>query len=430
LSWVHAEIGQSFARGLESLAAFRATPADTAPLKHARAHVHQAAGAIQMVGMDAVVAYTDEIERQLARLEEAGTDVDAVQAVVDRACRKLVIFLDGLAGGDQPVPLKLFPEYEAMQRARGVKAAAPADLFFPDLDSRARLPEAPTPIAAGKLGSHLVKQRRLYESGLLAFLRGDADGARKMRDAVAGIERASSRQSARTFWWTVEAFFDAIVEGGLDPGFGPKQLAARIDLQIRRVVEGSSKVADRLRREVLYYVAVSAPVGATVQAVQKGFGLAELIPSAETLNADLVRLHPILRDAREQLGAAKDMWLKVTTGRAESVPNLERTLDAVHADAVEIGNPALKKLTGSLVARLKRMPLSGNVPEPVAMEYATAMLLAENAVEKFGNLSSEFPRQVDAMLARLDAAQASRPIPRRPRRSSMKCSAARTSACC
>ena len=38
-----------------------------------------------------------------------------------------------------------------------------------------------------------------------------------------------------------------------------KQLAARIDLQIRRVVEGSAKVADRLRREVLYYVAISAP---------------------------------------------------------------------------------------------------------------------------------------------------------------------------
>jgi hypothetical protein len=39
------------------------------------------------------------------------------------------------------------------------------------------------------------------------------------------------------------------------------------------------------------------------------------------------------------------------------------------------------------------------------------MLLAENAVDKFGNLSSEFPKQVDAMLARLDAVQASRPIP-------------------
>ncbi len=411
LSWVHAEIGQSLARGLESLAAFRAAPADPAPLEHARAHVHQAAGAIQMVGLDAVVVYTDEIERQLARLEEAGTDVDIVHAVVDRACRKLVIFLDGLAGGEPPVPLKLFPEYEAMQRARGMKAVAPTDLFFPELDSRAPAAEAPAPVAAGKLASQWVMQRRHYERGLLAFLRGDADGARKMRDAVAGIERASSRQSARTFWWTVEAFFDAIVEGGLDPGFGAKQLAARIDLQIRRVVEGSSKVADRLRREVLYYVAVSVPVASTVQAVQKAFGLAALIPSAEALNADLVRLHPILREAREQLGAAKDMWLKVTTGRAESLPNLMRTLDAVHADAVEIGNPALMKLTGSLVARLEKMPPSGNVTEPVAMEYATAMLLAENAVEKFGNLSSEFPKQVEAMLARLDAAQASRPIP-------------------
>ena len=411
LSWVHAEIGQSLARGLESLAAFRSVPADPAPLKHARAHVHQAAGAIQMVGMDAVIVYTDEIERQLARLDEPGTDVDPVCAAVDRACRKLVIFLDELAGGAPPVPLKLFPEYEAMQRARGVKAAAPTDLFFPELDSRARGSESPAPVATVKLASQLVKERRLYERGLLAFLRGDADGARKMRDAVVGIERANSRQSARTFWWTVEAFFDAIIERGLDPGFGPKQLAARIDLQIRRVVEGSSKVADRLRREVLYYVAVSAPVASSVQAVQRGFGLAALIPSAEVLNADLVRLHPILRDAREQLGAAKDMWLKVTTGRAESLPNLKRTLDTVHADAVEIGNPALTKLIGSLVARLERMPPSGNVSEPLAMEYATAMLLAENAVDKFGNLSSEFPKQVEAMMARLDAAQASRPIP-------------------
>ena len=411
LSWVHAEIGQALTRGLESLAAFKGSPSDPAPLKHARAHVHQAAGAIQMVGMDAVVVYTDEIERQLAQLEESGGDVDAVHAVVDRACKKLVIFLDELAGGEPPVPLKLFPEYEAMQLARGIKAAAPADLFFPDLDARARVVREAPPVAGGKLASLLVKQRRNYERGLLAFLRGDPDGARKMRDAVAGIERASSRQSARDFWWTVEAFFDAIVEGGLDPGFGPKQLAARIDLQIRRVVEGSSKVADRLRREVLYYVAVSAPVAPTVQAVQKGFGLAALIPSAEVLNADLVRLHPILRDAREQIAAAKDMWLKVTTGRAESLPNLKRTLDAVHADAVEIGNTALRKLTGSLVARLEKVPPSGNVSDPVAMEYATAMLLAENAVDKFGNLSSEFPKQVDAMMARLDAAQASRAIP-------------------
>ncbi|MEO8303593.1 MAG: Hpt domain-containing protein [Betaproteobacteria bacterium] len=412
LSWVHAEIGQSIARGLESLAAFKSASGDPAPLKHARAHVHQAAGAIQMVGMDAVVAYTDEIERQLALIEESPpAEIDAACAVVDRACRKLTIFLDELVGGAPPVPLKLLPEYDAMQRRRGVKAAAPTDLFFPDLSIRPVIAESPAPMDADALAGHLVNQRRLYQRGLLAFLRGDANGARRMRDAVARIGEASTLQSARSFWVTVVAFFDGINGRGIDPGFGSKQLAGRIDLQMRRLVEGSSKVADRLRREVLYYVAISAPVAPSVLAVQRAFGLASLIPSAEVLNADLVRLHPILRNARERLVAAKDMWLKVTTGRAESLPKLRQTLEAVNADAVEIGNGALTKLTASLVARLDKMPPSGSVSDPLAMEYATGMLLAENAVENFGNLSGEFPKQVNAMMARLDAAQAGRAIP-------------------
>ena len=70
LSWVQGEIGQALARGLDLLAAFRAAPSDPVALKQARNHVHQAAGAIQMVGLDAAVVYTDEIERQLQRLEE------------------------------------------------------------------------------------------------------------------------------------------------------------------------------------------------------------------------------------------------------------------------------------------------------------------------------------------------------------------------
>ncbi len=176
-------------------------------------------------------------------------------------------------------------------------------------------------------------------------------------------------------------------------------------------MEGSAKVADRLRREVLYFVAISAPVAPSVQAVQTSFGLAAMIPSAEALNADLVRLQPILREARDQIGAAKDMWLKVTTGRVDSMQKLKQTLASVHANAVEIGNAALTKLTASLVARLEKMPPSGSVSEPLAMEYATGMLLADSAVENYGSLAKEFPKQVEAMLARLDAVQASRPIP-------------------
>ena len=95
-----------------------------------------------------------------------------------------------------------------------------------------------------------------------SWLRGDEDGARTMRDAVASIEDVTAQSSAAL----------VLVERGRavrgdrrarrsTRASALKQLAARIDLQIRRVAEGGDKVADRLRREVLYYVAISAPVG-------------------------------------------------------------------------------------------------------------------------------------------------------------------------
>jgi chemosensory pili system protein ChpA (sensor histidine kinase/response regulator) len=140
LSWVKGEIDQALTRGLESLAKFAAAPSDVTALKHAQTHIHQAAGAIQMVGLDAVVAFTDEIERNLLRLEELDPEeARPTCEAIDHAGRRLKIFLDELVNGASLLTLRLFPEYEAMQQARGLQAT-PADLFFPDLSARASLP--------------------------------------------------------------------------------------------------------------------------------------------------------------------------------------------------------------------------------------------------------------------------------------------------
>ena len=410
LSWVQGEIDQALSRGQEALAAFRAAPRDATPLTHARVHVHQAAGAIQMVGLDAVVPFTDEIERGLAELDGADpANAPVACDAIDRACRRLKVFLAQVVQGEPLRGLSLLPEYEAMQRARGLKVVAASDLFFPDLSVRPPLRLASDSLPAATPTSHLVRQRRQFQQGLLAWLRGDAAGARTMREAVVGMEALTAQPNLRSFWWTVGALMDAIVAGGLESNFGEKQLAARIDLQIRRVVEGSSKVADRLRREVLYYVAISAPVTPGVREVQQVFKLAELIPSAESMSADVIRLEPLLRAGREQIGAAKDAWLKFTSGRAENLPRLKQTMAAVHGQATEIGNAALTRLAASLAARLGSMPAM-NMPEAIAMEYATGLLLVENAFDSYSSLTPDFPRQVDAMLARLDAVQANRPI--------------------
>ena len=167
------------------------------------------------------------------------------------------------------MPLKLFPEYELMQQARGVKAVAPTDLVLPRPVAARAEDRALKSVTPQKLPSYLVKQRRLYQRGLLAWLRGDEESAKVMRDAIQGIEDVQTHSSQRSFWWTVGALLESIVEKGVESGFGVKQLCGRVDLQIRRFVEGSAKVSDRMRREVLYYVAISAPVGTQVQAVQR-----------------------------------------------------------------------------------------------------------------------------------------------------------------
>src|SRR5439155_2122318 len=386
LAWVQGEIDQALSKGLESLATFKASPSDTTALKHARAHVHQAAGAIQMVSLDAIGAYTEELERQLNRLEELSpSEVIPACELVDRACRRLKIFLGELVGGVHPVPLKLFPEYELMQQARGHKAVAPTDLFYPDLSVRAANIAPVHVVPSQHLSSFLVKQRRLFQRGLLAWLRGDEEGARLMRDAVQGIRDVQTQPGQRSFWWTVGALLESIVENGIDSGFGIKQLCGHVDLQIRRFVEGSTKVADRMRREVLYYVAISRPVGAQVQAVQDAYGLVGLIPNADALSGDIVRVQPHLREARELLLAAKDFWLKLTGGRAESLPKLKQTLAQLRDKVNAIGEASLAKLVNALDQRLDKLP-SRAIAEPLAMEYATALLLAESAVENFAAL--------------------------------------------
>ena len=411
LSWVQNEIDQALKRALESLAAFQKAPGEAAALEQARKDLHQAAGAIKMVGLDAVVAFTDELELHLACLHErAPQELPAACAVVERACRRLSIFLAELADGDPQVPLKLFPEYQALQAARGLSVVRLTDLFYPDLNPRAPGAASPETISAIKLPSYFVKQRRLYEQGMLAWLGGNEEATRTMRDAIAGIEHVTTDTGLRSFWWTVGALFEALAMRGIESDIGVKQLAVRIDLQIRRAVEGSLKAADRLRREVLYYVAISAPVGPQVQAVQRGYRLSQLVPAADGSDTDVVAMRSLVRKARDQLTRAKDSWLKVTSGHAENLGKLKQILTSVHANAAEMNHAALMKLTAALVECLEDLP-PGPILEPLATEYATAVLLADRAFENYGKRAPDFAQQVEAMLARLDAARAGRAPP-------------------
>ncbi len=403
LTWVKPEVDLALDRGLEALSAFVSAPAETTHAERARSQVHQAAGALRMVGLDAVAVFTDEIEAALAALEslpDASRGEPA--AAVDRACRRLKLYLDELVNGLPPQALKLAPEYEAMQTSRGVAQPNPADLFFPDLSIRPARASAGKPLEGEQLVALFLRARRLYQQGMLGWLRGAPDGLQQMRTAVHAVEASQNGPQQRVFWWTAAAFLDGLLGRGLEAGFSAKQLCARIDLQMRRFIEGSGKVADRLRREVLYHVAICRPVSKTVEEVHAAYRLAELIPPAPTAENDLMRVQPALREAREHIGQAKDAWQKLNGGRPDALPKLKGSLAALLAKARDIGRDDLTRLVGTLGVVLDTMPVDP-VPDGLAIEYSTGMLLAESALENFSTLSPDFGRNVETMIVRLDS---------------------------
>ena len=325
LSWVKGEIDAAFQRGAESLRAFAAGlesgRADVLSLKAAQAHLHQAHGALQIVGIGGITRVTAELEALLVDMENDPGKAGATGlAAAEQALQALGVYLEELIGGARHQPLKLLPALTALVAARGQGKADAVDLYFPDLSGR------PPPRERAGMNLHpdetrqfLVAQRARYMRGLLKFLKNDRSGALEMHQAIATIELAQGTAAQRGFWWVALGFFEALVHQALPQDLDARRVCNRIEQQIRRLAEGSPQVAERLLREALYCVARSQPVAEQLRAVQQAFGLRETIPGEETPAS--------AADAAPDAGGAQALAKMAVELRA-----IEQVLDAYYRD--------------------------------------------------------------------------------------------------
>ena len=58
---------------MAALAEYAGQPSDKTALKQAQAHIHQAAGAVQIVGLDGAITVFEEVERHLLLLESVAS---------------------------------------------------------------------------------------------------------------------------------------------------------------------------------------------------------------------------------------------------------------------------------------------------------------------------------------------------------------------
>jgi chemosensory pili system protein ChpA (sensor histidine kinase/response regulator) len=402
LSWVKGEIDQALQRGQEALRAFAANSADTAQLKSSQTHLHQAHGALSIVGLEGVTRLSEELENLLAGIEkEASYRKAEIFALAERTFGGILGYLDHLMAGNAHQPLRLFPLFRDVVMARG-KQADPTDLYFPDLSFR--LPKRDrisVTLKAGEADKYLREQRSRYQRGFVKWLKNDPAGAEEMRAVVEAIEATQSATSQRAFWWAALAFFDALSRKALPAELDTRQLCNRIEQQIKRMVEGTPNVAERLMREVLYHVARANPLSERVREVQEAYRLNQTIPAAETDTAASAEA-PALKSAREHLIHAKDAWNKFASGNPPSLLAFRDSATALKDSAAQLGNADLSALAEEIAAVTAWLTTNRErMSEAIALEVATALLLIENALAGFSRLSGEFGQQAKLLCSRL-----------------------------
>jgi chemosensory pili system protein ChpA (sensor histidine kinase/response regulator) len=404
LSWVIGEIREALTRSKVALgeALVQDAEARSTTLRHAKVYLHQAHGALQMVDIDGVAIVTETVEDLFERFESGQLELsDGTVHAIGHAYQALVEYLEELLTGVPHQPVRLFPYYCALLQARGAERIHPADLFFPNLAIRPQLPETHAVLAQADYAT----LRKRFERALLLFLKNadNATGrasAAAMRDIVLRVEQAQSAQQVRSFWWVMYGFADAVAAGQVPGELYVKQLFARINLQIRRLSEGSASITERLLRDALFFIARVEQPTPTVRQIRDAYQLDGAVPS----DYEKKRYGQIdaqsLANAKERLGQAKSLWNRIAGGDASVAAAFEKEMAGLAGAGTQLNAPSLSKLLREL-SGIARLAAHSQPGDSLSLEIATTLLFVENALQQIGHLPEDFAEHADALAARL-----------------------------
>ncbi|PUA20540.1 Hpt domain-containing protein [Glaciimonas sp. PCH181] len=433
LSWVMNEIREALGQSISALQYLTkpdATP-DTKPklltshsgnsaafpydrttaLHYAKTYLHQAHGALQMVDINGVTIITETVEDLLERaLAEQALGRTAVTTAhvqsIQNAYQALIEYLEDLLSGGAHQPVKLFPYYKALLEIRGADRVHPADLFFPDLTIRPQFAEAATSGSAGF--DHVIDYlslRKRFEMALLPFLKS-ADTAVELANAtsmcavIAEVVQLQHNQQARAFWWVMQGFADGVAHAQVPNELYVKQLFARINLQLRRLSQGSSSTSERLLRDALFFVAGIQKPSALNAQIRSIYRLDGVVPADfqtrlyEQVNFDA------LRDAKEHVARAKNSWDRLAAGDASAADEFEQEMLSLSSAGCQLNAPSLSKLLREL-SGIARHAAHSRPGEPIGLEIATSLLFVENTLTQINRLPANFSEHADAITVHL-----------------------------
>ena len=416
LNWVRGDIDAALQAALGRVQAYSVDADLTNALRLAGDDAHQVTGALRMVGLEGAATLAGALESCLLDINENRLNAsDDLLRALRNTIEGLQRWIKDLADGRGSGELALFPLYKRLRELQGAERVFEGELFFPDLRSGGQAKAANDGMSQDALAAAVKTARAQFQRGLLAFLRNvEAEqGLQRMRDALTTIESIAPSQASQTFWWACVGFVDSLIAHGVEADFHVKQLLARVDLQMRRLMEGSPQVTERLMRDALFFIAKSEALDGRAAEIRSRFGLDRYLPGRGMLDPEaLARMRPVLDALKMGLKAARDNWHGFVEGRAEQLEQFKTQLVRMQPQAKILENSGLSTLLDELgAAAVAAAGSEGEAREQMNLEVASTLLFMQNAVNQEDILHADFAARAGGQQARLRALIEGREMP-------------------
>lgn len=413
LAWVLDELRKSldgatkalrrFVRDAELARGSDLAALDASQLRIARQQLHQAVGALEMVGLAApakVLRAMEALAQRFVQRPELCSD-DAANKV-ERASFALTEYLEGVLKGKGASPVALFPQYRDVLVLVGDDRVHPADLW--PFDWRwidvALAQETPA------LAYDSSVRARIDGYVLKVVKSGDRAAAKAMCGISLGFAAAQGTLEPRVFWKICAAYFEAVSLGLCPTDVYGKRAASRILLQYRTLARGEPGISERLVQDLLFFCAQAVPESATdapvLAVVRSAYGLTQA-KSFDYETPQFGRFDPaLLVQARKRIAAATETWSALAGGDTNRL-KLAADQFGLVSDSVLKLHPESGELARALIRAVGTTGYSGEAPTPsLAMEVATAVLFLEAAYEDLDPTDSHMPERSASLARRLD----------------------------
>ena len=413
LGWVKAEIDETLKQARHALESYTENTADEGKLRFCTTYLHQVLGTLQMVELDGAAMLARETEALAESVLNGKTAPTA--PVIDTLIRGILTLPDYLARlqfGQPDAPLRFLALLNELRELRGVEPLNKLDLFQPDLGVRPAHSNAAAKPSEAAYAATTRSLRPAFQAILLNWLRDTRNRQHlvELAGVVERLQQDAPQAVVEQMFWVARGYLDTLVADSAEPGNDRKRLLARLEQQLKKIVDANDRSllrnsAEALSRAMLYEIGLTRVNSGTAVEIRRAFALDELLPGGiqdyeiptpealqsvgEALGKEIEQAQDLLSTYFEQTDAhALEALLAV-------LRKMSGTLQMLNVEMLHVLVDELIGLCEALAST--EMEKS----EALSMPMAGALLLIENSTRDIQTLGAGWKRQVEEAIAGL-----------------------------